>query len=231
MPSPFYNFSSPVIPGSTIRSDKYNTDQLSIDTAFELVEQSFAGVEENFDSTLFLSGERTRAQNLVPIPTEESLLVIELDKVSLFPIQELRNIAEQIDNIPAQLEQMSEYAQSAEEDADRAEEVLQEVETGWFFVDETHPDVTNRTIDAIKNRKMQIDAIGGEFNVNLVPMVADDTLVIHVSTVSDSLVRLVNGLFSISGKGGSIANDKNLTLKAGDTLSLVCRESDKLEIL
>lgn len=38
MTNKFYNYASPVVAGSTIRSDKYNTDQQGIDGAFESIE-------------------------------------------------------------------------------------------------------------------------------------------------------------------------------------------------
>jgi hypothetical protein len=39
MTNKFYNYVSPVVAGSTIRSDKYNSDKQGIDAAFESVEQ------------------------------------------------------------------------------------------------------------------------------------------------------------------------------------------------
>jgi len=38
MPNNFYNFIAPVVAGSTIRSDKYNTDHQAIDSGFEATE-------------------------------------------------------------------------------------------------------------------------------------------------------------------------------------------------
>lgn len=42
MPNDYFERNTPVAPGTTIRSDKYNTDMLAVETAFEKVHQDFS---------------------------------------------------------------------------------------------------------------------------------------------------------------------------------------------
>lgn len=54
MPNDYFERKTPVAPGTTIRSDKYNTDMLAVETAFEKAQQDFSqrlvipeGIENN----------------------------------------------------------------------------------------------------------------------------------------------------------------------------------------
>lgn len=71
MPTPaiYYEFTSPVVAGTTVRSDKYNNDQLALQTAFEQVAQ------DTFLSLQVPSG-WTAAKTLAAQPSEDSLITL-----------------------------------------------------------------------------------------------------------------------------------------------------------
>jgi len=205
MPSVYFEYSGNVTPGSTIRSNKYNNDQVAIDTAFEFVEKDMA-------MNLSVGGVRTRAQNTIPSPEADSLIMIGPESTSLFPLATLIDISSKLDNAPQQIEAMAEFSS-----------ILQQAETGWI-------DIKNDAI-APKNRKVQAHCITEDINVTLEAMTVNDALVLRNNKESSYLLRVINTSHVIRGNKGNLGAGKNLVLKPGVTLSFLCVNNNELEIL
>lgn len=71
-PAIYYEFTSPVVAGTTVRSDKYNNDQLALQSAFELV-------AADTNKALKLPDGWTGASTLPAVTTNESLLWVDVD--------------------------------------------------------------------------------------------------------------------------------------------------------
>lgn len=79
MTNKFYNYLAPVVAGSTIRSDKYNTDQLGINSAFE-------SVELDLNKRLTLPDTFTGNSVIPEVTAEDSFLYIdENNDITLYP--------------------------------------------------------------------------------------------------------------------------------------------------
>lgn len=111
MSNSYYQFSGAVTPGSTIRSDKYNSDQQGVESGFELVEAVT-------NRAILL--DVAHANNELPVATVDSMITVGPTGVGLFPSSALLIAAEKIDNAEG-------FAESAKLSADKAENILNEI--------------------------------------------------------------------------------------------------------
>lgn len=81
MANDFYTFTTPVVPGTTIRADKYNSDQQALESGFGLV-------EEKFLSSIQLPSTFT-GNNVVPEQSTENTFIYinPTGDIALYPIQ------------------------------------------------------------------------------------------------------------------------------------------------
>lgn len=111
MSNSYYQFSGAVTPGSTIRSDKYNSDQQGVESGFDLV-------EDVTNRAILL--DVAHENNELPEAMVDSMITVGPSGVGLFPSSALLIAAEKIDNAEG-------FAESARLSADKAQSILSEI--------------------------------------------------------------------------------------------------------
>lgn len=81
------------------------------------------------------------------------------------------------------------------------------------------------------NSQNNVHAIGADVDITLPAFSLNDFLVIHNTSDSDSVVRILNPSYTIRGAKGNVTAGNDLTLVNGDTVHLVYVEDNILEIV
>ena len=81
------------------------------------------------------------------------------------------------------------------------------------------------------NSQNNVQAIGADVDITLPAFSVNDFLVVHCTANGDSLCRILNPSYTIRGAAGSATAGDNLTLRAGDTVHLVCVATNILEVV
>lgn len=103
--------------------------------------------------------------------------------------------------------------------------------TNWAFMSGTRWLKATASQNAIVNGKMQISATAAPVNIQLVPMSVNDFITIRNNSNSTKQVRLVNSTYTINGSVGSVTSADNLIILPSTTRTLICRDTNILEIL
>ena len=103
--------------------------------------------------------------------------------------------------------------------------------SNWAFTSGTRWLKVTASQSAIVNGKMQISATAAPVDIQLVPMLVNDFITVRNNSDSTQQVRLVNSTYTINGSGGSVTSDDNLIILPNTTRTLICRDTNILEIL
>lgn len=83
MSNPFYTYNSPVVAGTTIRADKYNSDLQALETAFDLTDQKF-------NRSVLLPSTFTGNPEIPEVSVSDSFLYINMQgDIDLYPLVSL----------------------------------------------------------------------------------------------------------------------------------------------
>lgn len=103
--------------------------------------------------------------------------------------------------------------------------------SNWAFTSGTRWLKVTASQNATVNGKMQISATAAPVDVQLVPMLVNDFITVRNNSDSTQQVRLVNSTYAINGSGGSVTSADNLIILPNTTRTLICRDTNILEIL
>lgn len=103
--------------------------------------------------------------------------------------------------------------------------------SNWAFTSGTRWLKVTTSQSAIVNGKMQISATAAPVDIQLVPMLVNDFITVRNNSDSTQQVRLVNSTYTINGSGGSVTSADNLIILPNTTRTLICRDTNILEIL
>ncbi len=81
------------------------------------------------------------------------------------------------------------------------------------------------------NSQNSVIATSAQADMTLPVMAVNDFVVLHNDSTSTQTVRLMNSSYTIRGRTGAVTAGNNLIIARGDTVHLICKSTNNLEVV